>query len=135
MFTIPDIEYSLNATGSTCSQMQYLCVEFAKGDNPQVEKPQLPFQVAVVRSEDDARYVAETSKRGCTQFLTCKGSSYFSYTSRTLRACFNQTDLTILKICNRGFSCEIISIQFCKSSYSRPPCWFPFAWTGIGKYN
>ena len=35
----------------------------------------------------------------------------------------------------RGFSCDVISSQFCKSFYSRPPCWFPFAWTGIGKYN
>ena len=26
---------------------------------------------------------------------------------------------------NRGFSCDVISSQFCKSSYSRPPCWFP----------
>ena len=26
---------------------------------------------------------------------------------------------------NRGFSCDIISSKFCKSSYSRPPCWFP----------
>ena len=25
----------------------------------------------------------------------------------------------------RGFSCDVISSQFCKSSYSRPPCWFP----------
>ena len=25
----------------------------------------------------------------------------------------------------RGFSCEVISNKFCKSSYSRPPCWFP----------
>ena len=25
-----------------------------------------------------------------------------------------------------GFSCGVISSQFCKSSYSRPPCWFPF---------
>ena len=25
----------------------------------------------------------------------------------------------------RGFSCDVISSQFCKSSYSRLPCWFP----------
>ena len=35
----------------------------------------------------------------------------------------------------RGFSCDVISCQFCKSSYLRPTCWFPFAWTGIAKYN
>ena len=39
------------------------------------------------------------------------------------------------EIANRGFSRDVISSQFCKSSYSRPPCWFPVAWTGIGKYN
>ena len=28
---------------------------------------------------------------------------------------------------NRGFSCDIILSQFCKSSYLRPPCWFPYS--------
>ena len=36
---------------------------------------------------------------------------------------------------NRGFSCDVIANKFCKSSYSRPPCWFPFVWLSIGKYN
>ena len=36
---------------------------------------------------------------------------------------------------NRGFSCDVISSQFCKSSFSQPPCWFLYAWPGIGKYN
>ena len=36
---------------------------------------------------------------------------------------------------NRGFSCDVISSQFCKSSYSESPCWFPFAWPGIGIHN
>ena len=40
-----------------------------------------------------------------------------------------------MKTLYRGFSCDVISRQFCKSSYSRPPCWFPFAWPGIAKYN
>ena len=26
---------------------------------------------------------------------------------------------------SRGFSCDVISNQFCKSSYLGPPCWFP----------
>ena len=30
-----------------------------------------------------------------------------------------------MKNCSRRFSCDVISSQFCKSSYSRPPCWFP----------
>ena len=41
----------------------------------------------------------------------------------------------ISNISKRGISCDVISSQFCESSYSRPPCWFPFAWMGIGKYN
>ena len=28
---------------------------------------------------------------------------------------------------NRGVSCDVISSQFCKSSYSRLPCWFPLS--------
>ena len=28
---------------------------------------------------------------------------------------------------NRGFSCDVISSQFCKPSYSQPPCWFPLS--------
>ena len=33
--------------------------------------------------------------------------------------------------CYRGFSCDIISSIFFKSSYRRPPCWFPL---GMGRY-
>ena len=88
MFTIPYIEYSLNATGITCSQMQYLCVAFDKGENPQLDKPQLPFDVSFVRGEDDARYVARTPEPGCTKFITCKGSIYYYNTLHTLCACY-----------------------------------------------
>ena len=28
---------------------------------------------------------------------------------------------------NRGFSCDVISSQFCKSLYLRRPCWFPLS--------
>ena len=35
----------------------------------------------------------------------------------------------------RGFSCDIISSQLCKSSFLWLPCWFPSAWPGIAKYN
>ena len=35
----------------------------------------------------------------------------------------------------RRFSCDVISSQFCKLSYPRPPCWFLFTRSGIGKYN
>ena len=46
--------------------------------------------------------------------------------------------LVVCPLYYRGFSCDVISSQFCKSSYSRPPCWFPIAWAMagyIGKYN
>ena len=33
----------------------------------------------------------------------------------------------------RRFLCDVISSQFCKSSYSRPPCWFPFSMKGYWK--
>ena len=32
----------------------------------------------------------------------------------------------------RGFSCDVISSQFCKSSYSQLPCWFPLS---IARYR
>ena len=34
-------------------------------------------------------------------------------------------DLIKWKHIKKGFSCEITSSQFCKSLYSRMPCWFP----------
>ena len=35
----------------------------------------------------------------------------------------------------RGFSCDVISSQFCKSSYSRLPCWFPLSMERHRKHN
>ena len=35
----------------------------------------------------------------------------------------------------RGFSYDVITSQFCKSSYLRPSCWFHFARPSIGKHN
>ena len=49
-----------------------------------------------------------------------------------LPCCLNPGKLLYL---NTRFSCNVISSQFCKSSYLRPPCLFPFAWPGIIKYN
>ena len=44
------------------------------------------------------------------------------------------TDVVFLKLMlcdryhdNRGFTCDIISSRFCKTSYLRPPCWFPLS--------
>ena len=34
---------------------------------------------------------------------------------------------------NRGLSCDVISSQFCKSSYLHPPCWFPLSMAQYGK--
>ena len=31
---------------------------------------------------------------------------------------------------HRGFSCDVISSKFCKSSHLRPPCWFPHPRSG-----
>ena len=75
VFTIPDIKYSLNATGATCSQMQYLCVRFDHGDNPQPDKAQLRIHVDFVRGENDARILYGRPTPGCTQFITCKGNN------------------------------------------------------------
>ena len=61
-------------------------------------------------------------------FLTWFGSTLFE------RGCDDDLMLACTLL-YRGFSRDVISSQFCKSSYSRPPCWFPFAWTGIGKDN
>ena len=33
---------------------------------------------------------------------------------------------------SKGFWCDVISSQFCKSSYSRPQCWFPVT---TGRYK
>ena len=34
---------------------------------------------------------------------------------------------------SRAFSCDVISSQFCTSSYLRPPCWFPLSMARYGK--
>ena len=38
-------------------------------------------------------------------------------------------------ITNRGFSYDVISHKFCKSSYSWLPCWFPLSTGQYGKHN
>ena len=40
--------------------------------------------------------------------------------------CIHMTD-------NIKYSCDVMSCQFCKLSYSKPPCCFNFTWSG--KYN
>ena len=38
---------------------------------------------------------------------------------------FHSHYLTFERTAYRGFSCDVISSRFCKSSHFRPPCWFP----------
>ena len=51
--------------------------------------------------------------------------------------CMKSANAFITSACwsYRGVSCDVISSRICKSSYSRPPCWFLFAWPGTAKYN
>ena len=79
-FNIPDIEYSLDASGATCRDMRFLCVEFAQGDDPdlEVEDPRLPFTVRGVVSEDDASPAPEIEKmRGCSPISACKSNMIY----------------------------------------------------------
>ncbi|XP_072035341.1 uncharacterized protein [Amphiura filiformis] len=68
-FTIQGIEYTMDSQGSTCSDMVYLCVKFAKGANP--SPSYLPFDVKGVESETD-----DTSNSqhliGCEIFPNCE---------------------------------------------------------------
>ena len=70
--TFPDIEYALDGTDATCTQMTYLCVEFGKGDTPDLIYPQLPFDVAGVESETD-NSPNPHHLIGCSPFANCKG--------------------------------------------------------------
>ena len=69
---IPDIEYSLNNKLDICSDVEFLCVELAKGDFPQLRDPRLNFTVEGVAGEDDLT-PARKSLRGCIKFPACRG--------------------------------------------------------------
>ena len=71
-FNIPGIEFSLDATSATCSEMQYLCVEFAKGDDPQRLEPRVPFTVKGVEGDLDES-PAPKNLIGCTPIDSCRG--------------------------------------------------------------
>ena len=58
-----------------CSEMQYVCVEFAKGDSPQLEDPRLPFTVEGVVDRDDTSYAPENA-RDCSAIETCRGNVF-----------------------------------------------------------
>ena len=52
--------------------MQYLCVEFAKGDDPQRREPRVPFNVeGVVGDLDESP--APQNLIGCTPIDSCEG--------------------------------------------------------------
>ncbi len=71
-FNINGIEFSLDGTGQTCANMEFLCVEFGMGDNPDPVYPQLPFDVEGVESVFDntpnPQHVI-----GCDTFPKCEG--------------------------------------------------------------
>ncbi|XP_072044609.1 uncharacterized protein [Amphiura filiformis] len=69
--TFPDIEYALDGTNATCTQMTYLCMEFGKGDAPVLLHPQLPFDVEGVESEFDDS-LNPHHLIGCSPFANCK---------------------------------------------------------------
>ena len=74
-FNIPGIGFSLDAFSATCSEMQYFCVEFAKGDDPQRLEPRVPFTVeGVVGDEDESP--APKNLIGCTPIDSCKGKFF-----------------------------------------------------------
>ena len=77
-FNIPGIEFSLDATSASCIEMQYLCVEFAKGDDPQRLEPRVPFTVEGVVGELDDSKVPE-KLIGCTPIDSCQGKLLYSY--------------------------------------------------------
>ena len=77
-FNIPDIEFSLDATSASCSEMQYLCVEFAKEDDPQRLEPRISFTVeGVVGATDDSK--APEKLIGCTPIDSCQGKQLYPY--------------------------------------------------------
>ena len=63
--------------------------------------------------------------------LTVSLSRYTSGGPKLRPACWNcqnkSKKYSIISDNYRGFSCDVISSKFCKSSYPWPPCWFPFA--------
>ena len=70
---ISDIEYSFDATDVICSQMQYLCLEFAQGDDPrQKGEPLLNFTVEGVIDRYDLS-PAPDNLVGCGIFPACNG--------------------------------------------------------------
>ena len=76
-FQIRDVEYALDATGATCPDMEFLCLEFSKGDDPDPLYPQLPFTVVgVVDGMDETP--APENLIGCTPFPKCEGTMNFA---------------------------------------------------------
>ena len=66
------VHLKVNATGALCSEMQFICVEFAKGDSPQLEDSRLPFIVEGVVGRDDTSPAPENTRK-CRAIGTCRG--------------------------------------------------------------
>ena len=63
-FNIRNIAVSLDRTGDSCSEMEFLCYEFKKGDSPDLQDGRIPFTVEGVAGEDDLTSAPENLK-GC----------------------------------------------------------------------
>ena len=66
------VGYDIDPTGALCSEMQFICVEFTKGDSPQLEDPRLPFIVEGVAGINDTSPAPENA-RDCRAIGTCRG--------------------------------------------------------------
>ena len=86
-FNIPDIEFSLDATSASCSEMQYLCVEFAKGDDPQRLEPRVSFTVEGVLGDVDES-PAPKKLIGCTPIDSCAGKVFYPHFLRARNIVF-----------------------------------------------
>ncbi|XP_072042842.1 uncharacterized protein [Amphiura filiformis] len=71
-FTIPGIDYSMDSQGATCPEMEYLCAEFGKGDDPSPVYPLLSFDVEGVESATDTTSNPQ-HVIGCERFPRCEG--------------------------------------------------------------
>ena len=75
-FTIKDVRFPLEdiANEDLCLsiELSYICAEFAAGDNPELEKPEVPFNVTGVESAKDETE-NESHLIGCVQYHLCGG--------------------------------------------------------------
>ena len=75
-FTIPEVHFPLEdiANEDLCLavRLSYICVEFAAGEDPEVDKPEVPFNVTGVES-DRNETENESHLIKCVPFHLCGG--------------------------------------------------------------